>query len=184
MRVELKPMGLSSYYAANKRFVAGQVYDVSDPDVLRAVVDNEWFNLDRSQAYSIIHGGEDISPEPVMVEDVIEDEEVVMPARSRNEVSFVSPVQSDAVETYYPDMSSSESDDADDVFVNEGVIVESAEVAAASARNEFDKYDCPEEGCEKVGEKGFVRHGSVAAHVNKVHLASEEPVLETFPGVE
>ena len=97
------------------------------------------------------------------------------------EVAFDSPVQDDAIETYDPAYDTST--DADDIFVNEGVIVEPAEVAAASARNAFDKYDCPEEGCEKVGENGFARHGNVTVHVNKVHAVNEEIVPEAFPGM-
>ena len=181
MEIKLKAKGLSSYYAAGKRFIAGQDYDINDPDVIRAVVDNAWFDLDRSQAYAIIHGAEELNLDRVPVENVVVESTEEEPEMSGEAVEFHSPVQDDAIETYDPAYDTSM--DADDVFVNEGVIVESADVAAASARNEFDKYDCPVENCEKIGENGFARHGNVAAHVNKVHVVKDEPVSEAFPGM-
>ena len=187
MEVRLKPMGLSSYYAAGQRFVTGHTYDISDLAVIRAVVDNSWFELDRFRAHALINGMDVDSPDREYDAEVAEESDAIVETSSNSDVvTFESPVVDDGVETHDPAFDSSDnSTDADDIFVNEEVVIEPAEVASASARNEFDKYDCPHEGCEKVGDNGFVRYRNVETHVSKEHVvAEEESTFEPSPVAE
>ena len=52
---------------------------------------------------------------------------------------------------------------ADGSVETSDILVESAEEVIADEVNEFGRYDCP--GCDRVGERGFVRRSALVKHM-------------------
>ena len=143
VKVRLQEGSTGSYSVYNVRFLPDTEYEISDPRVLEAIKNEPGFTIDWdvSLLASASAGAEEVKVEEVPVQDdVVED--TVEPEPEQE-----------------PEPPTNEVD----------VVVETPEEAAVDSRNEFNRFDCTEDGCERVGNSGFARRTGLENHINRVH---------------
>ena len=97
-----------------------------------------------------------LSSEPLVEIDWPVDESVVSISES-DDVVDVDGDEDDVDEALSPFLN------ADGSVETSDILVETAEEVIADEVNEFGRYDCP--GCDRVGERGFVRRGALIKHM-------------------
>ena len=158
MRIRKTGQGSYRLMGVRRTFTHGSVYDVDD-----AVGDT----LMDSGLFEIVRDGVD---ESLVMPQEAEAPPLARSALRQQEADTPPPTTPLETSEFFPPHPANTDLDADDSIVDvEEVLVEPPALTPNQELNAFNRYDCPYESCDKVGDDGYIRMASLENHIDNKH---------------